>query len=138
MSQACEQSARLQKSMVIDIEKLDDVCILRCKGRFATGTDPEYLCAKADEVQRTNCMKVLADFCDVPHIGSMGISFVVGLYSSVLRSSGRFVLVGLHPRVREVFDLTRLSTIIPLAADVASGLAALRGEAGAAQSAEEP
>ena len=126
------------KALVIDIEKLDDVCVLHFKGRFGTGTDPEYLSAKADEVKRTNCGKVLADFCDLLYVGSTGIGFVVGLYSSALRSSGRFVLAGLQPRVREVFDLTRLSTIIPLAADVASGLAALRGEARAAQSAEEP
>jgi len=62
----------------------------------------------------------------VPAIGSMGVSFVVGLYTSVVRgSNGRFVLVGVLPLVRQVLDLTRLSTILPMAPDLASGLAVL-------------
>jgi anti-anti-sigma regulatory factor len=39
---------------------------------------------------------------------------------------GRFVLIGANSRVREVLELTRLSTIIPLAADMSSGLAVLQ------------
>jgi hypothetical protein len=36
--------------------------------------------------------------------------------------------VGLRPRVREVLDITRVSRVIPLAADIASGLATLCNE----------
>ena len=36
------------------------------------------------------------------------------------------MLVGANARVREVLDLTRLSTIIPLAEDMSSGLAVLQ------------
>ena len=49
----------------------------------------------------------------------------------VAKPDGRFVLVGAQQRVREVLDLTRLSSILPLASDMASGLALLRGSASA-------
>jgi anti-anti-sigma regulatory factor len=49
---------------------------------------------------------------------------------------GRFVLAGPNHRVRDVLDLTRLSTVIPVYADEASGLAALRAEAPKAKAAE--
>jgi anti-anti-sigma factor len=111
--------------MVIEVKQKDQVCFLRCEGRFVAGMDPEYLCAKRDEIKRLNCKKVLADFSDVSDVGSAGIGFIVGIYVSTRNSGGHFVLVGLRPRVREVLDLTRVSTIIPLAADVASGLAIL-------------
>jgi len=39
---------------------------------------------------------------------------------------GRFVLIGANSRVREVLELTRLSTIIPLAEDMNAGLAVLQ------------
>ena len=55
-------------------------------------------------------------------MGSTAIGFVVAIYSSVTKNpDGRFVLVGAQPRVREVLDLTRLSTILPMAGDMASG-----------------
>jgi len=113
------------KTIMIDIEKKDDVCLLRFRGNFHTGEDPDYLRAKMEEIKSVNCPKVLADFEDVPLVGSTGISFLVELYRN---SGGRFVLVKTQRRVREVLDITRLSTVFPLAADVESGLAALNSE----------
>ncbi len=118
----------MSKQMVIEVEQKGEVCLLRCEGRFVAGTDPQYLRAKRDEVNRLHCKKVLADFREVSDIGSAGIGFIVGIYTSVRDSGGRLIVVGLRPRVRELFDLTRVSTIIPLAPDVASGLAVLGKE----------
>ncbi|HKW99404.1 MAG TPA: STAS domain-containing protein [Bryobacteraceae bacterium] len=116
--------------MLVEFEYRDDLCILRLKGRFVTGADVGYLRSKAEEVKASGCRKVLADFRQVPYVDSTGIAFVVGLYTSITRSvGGRFVLIAPSPRVREVLDLTRLSTVIPIYADEASGLAALRESA---------
>ena len=113
--------------MTIDIERNNDFCTLHCKGRFIAGPDLEYAQSKMDEVKNLNCGRLLVDFREVSAIGSMGVSFIVGLYTSVVRgSNGRFVLVGAVPQVRHVLDLTRLSTVIPMAPDMESGLAALR------------
>jgi anti-anti-sigma factor len=118
--------------MVIKLEQKDGICILRFEGRLVAGVDPEFLLSKAEEVKKSNCAKVLADFREVPAVGSTGMGFIVAIYTSVSKiPDGRFVLVGAQPRVREVLDLTRLSTVIPMAADMASGLAALRRAAGA-------
>ena len=118
--------------MLIELNQIDDVCVLRFEGRFVTGFDPEYLRSKGDELKQFGCEKVLADFREVPAVGSTGIGFLVAIYSSVTKNpDGRFVLVGVQSRVREVLDLTRLSSILPMAGDMASGMAALRGTASA-------
>jgi anti-anti-sigma factor len=118
--------------MRIELNQIDDVCVMRFEGRFVTGTDPEFLRGKSDELKRLPCGKVLVDFRDVTSVGSTAIGFLVAIYSSVTKNpDGRFVLVGAQPRVREVLDLTRLSTILPMAGDIASGMAALRGTASA-------
>ena len=118
--------------MLIELNQIDDVCILRFEGRFNTGFDPEYLRSKGEELKRIECDKVLADFREVPSVGSTGIGFLVAIYSSVTKNpNGRFVIVGAQPRVREVLDLTRLSSILPMAGDMASGMAVLRGTASA-------
>jgi anti-anti-sigma factor len=113
--------------MLIELQQNDDICVLRFQGRIATGADLEYLRTKLEEVRSRRSDKVLADFREVSSIGSTGIGFVVGVYTSVVKlPGGRFVLIGANPRVREVLDLTRLSTIIPLAKDMNAGLALLQ------------
>jgi len=114
--------------MVIEVERKDEICIVRLKGRLVAGVDPELLRSKTEEIKKSNCTKVLVDFREVSAVGSTGMGFIVGIYTSVTKvPEGRFVLVGAQPRVRDVLDLTRLSTVIPMAADMASGLAELRG-----------
>jgi len=127
MSRDISNPARRGRRLLIDVEREHGVCVLRCKGRFVSGIDPEYLEKKAEEIRGLNCGKVLLDLREVPQIGSSGLSFIVGIYTSILRNpDGRFVLVGAHPRVRHVLELTRLDTVIPVAPDLAAGLEALR------------
>jgi anti-anti-sigma factor len=116
--------------MLIDIEQQNGVYILRCKGRFVAGPEMDYMQSKLEDIQRLACTKVLADFEDVIAIGSLGVAFLVGVYSSVVRKpGGGFVLAGACPMVQHVLDLTRLSTVIPQASDLGSGLARLRADA---------
>jgi anti-anti-sigma factor len=106
--------------VVIEIERTRDICLLHIKGRLHAGQSPEYLTAKMEEIKVLGCTKVLADLEHVPSVGSSGLSFIIGLYRI---SSGRLILAKTQRRVNEVLDITRLSRIIPLVADIDSGLA---------------
>ena len=129
-------NSHLVKPMLIDIEHGAEVCVLRLSGHFRTGEDPGYVRDKAIEITSHACSKLLVDLRELQSIGSMGLGLVVGAYISVTkRPGGRFVLVGAKHHVRAVLDLTRLSTIIPLAADIPSGQAVLHGDGPAARSA---
>ena len=123
--------------MLIEFDYRNDVCILRPKGRFATGLDANYLHSKTEEVRNSGRRKVMADFRNVPYVDSTGIGFLVGVYTTVTNAGGRFVIVGPRPRVREVLDLTRLSSVMPIAADEAAGLEFLHAVQPAAQIAEQ-
>jgi len=123
--------------MLIDFEYRGDVCILRPKGRFVTGLDAAYLHSKTEEVRNSGRRKVMADFRDVPYVDSTGIGFLVGVYTTVTNAGGRFVIVGPRERVREVLDLTRLSSVMPIAADEAAGMEFLHAVEPAAQIAEQ-
>jgi anti-anti-sigma factor len=119
--------------MLIEIQKqkqYDGVCVLHCEGSLVPGPEMDYLETKLDEIKRLTCNRLLIDFQNVAAIGSMGITFIVGAYSSVTRRpGGRMVLTGANRFVRRVLDLTQLSTLIPLASDLASGIAMLRAKA---------
>jgi anti-anti-sigma factor len=113
--------------MIIEIEECDGVCVIRCRGRFVSGADIEYVRSKIDQIQSLKCRSVLADFREVPSIGSAGLAFIVAIYNSVVKDlGGRFVVAGAPPFVRKALDLTRLSSVVSLAPDPTSALAALR------------
>ena len=115
--------------MLIELVQLDDACVVHLKGRFVTGGDMNHLYAKVSEIKNRNCRNVIVDMTEVPFIGSTGIGFLVGMYSSITRCpGGRFILASLHPRVLEVFEVTRVNTLIPIVADLETALAALRSE----------
>ena len=112
--------------MNLDIEHSGDVCVLRFSGPLRTGENPDYLSAKLDDIRKLNCRRFLADFRDVPSIGSSGVNFLMGIYVFVTQiSEGRLVLLGARPRVRQVLEITRVSSLIPMAPDTDAGLAAL-------------
>lgn len=119
--------------ILITIEVRGDVCLLHFKGRLQAGAHPDYLSAKMDEVKTLASPKLLANLENVTSLDCSGLSFIIGLYWT---SDGRLVLVKTQPHVREVLDITRLSTVIPMAADIESGLAALAGKGLAAGGAE--
>ena len=95
--------------MTIEIVQQNEICLLRCKGRIVSGAGMEYLEAKLGELRRLKCRKVLADFSEVPSIGSMGLTFLVCLYKL---ASGGLVLSGVGPLVWQALEVTGLTAVI--------------------------
>ena len=119
--------------ILIKIELLGDLCLLHFKGRLHASADSDYLNAKMEEIKALACTKFLANLEGVTSLDCRGLSFIISLY---LASGGRLVLMKTQPQVREVLDITRLSTVIPLVAEIETGLAALCGESSPAGGAE--
>jgi anti-anti-sigma factor len=112
-----------RKLMLVELERQDDVFVVRIQGRIVPGSDSEYLRLKEHQIKIRHCGKVLVDLCEVRSMGSAGINFVVSIFKNC---GGRFVLACPHQGVRDVLALTHLSRVLPVAPDVVSGLAALR------------
>jgi len=113
--------------MQIEIHSQDDICILSIKGRLVAGTEPEEYNAQLNELKALKPTKLLVDVTEVPSMGSMGVGMLMNIYASIIKNpEGRFVLVGANFRVHQVLEVTRLSKIMSLAPDVATGMAILR------------
>jgi anti-anti-sigma factor len=114
--------------MTIDIERKGDRCIIRLKGEFRSGADIGYLRAKFEGIKALEPREILADLSGVSSMGSSGIGFIVGLYTSVIKKpGGRFVMAGANPRVKEVFAVTNVDTVIPSTDTLESALSAWGG-----------
>lgn len=113
-----------------ELEFSHDICILHLKGHLKAGLRIEDLSAVKKEMVARNCTRLLVDVGAMLAICSSEVGFLAGLYSSIAKiPNGRFLLIGPNRRVRQVLDITRLSTIIELAPDLESGLASLRSRA---------
>ena len=63
------------------------------------------------------------DLTGVPYIDSMGIGFVVTEYVRCKTRRIHLIAAGASPRVQELFHLTKVDTILPMAATVEEALA---------------
>jgi anti-anti-sigma factor len=112
-----------QQKAYLEIRQIGDLCLLRFSGRLRTGEDPGYLNEKLHQIRRLDCTKALVDFRGVSSIGSEGLSFLLEIFYEF---QGRVIVVGAQPRVKEVLDITRLSSVLPMAEDTESGLTRLK------------
>jgi anti-sigma B factor antagonist len=70
---------------------------------------------------------VVVDLAEVSYMDSSGIATLVEALQLTKKHSGRLVLAGLTPRVREVFELARLQSVFELSPSVEAALAAPPG-----------
>ena len=112
----CESGVECEKGL----------CILRIRGRFATGADLDYLTGKLEQIWRLRSRRILADLTELVSIGSTGLSFLISLHRiATSEPGGKLMLAGSNPLVRETLHLTGIYKIIPRARDVATGTRAL-------------
>jgi anti-sigma B factor antagonist len=57
---------------------------------------------------------IVVDLQDVRYMDSSGVATLIEGYKLCQKNNGRFVLAGLKPEVREVFELTRLDRVFEI------------------------
>lgn len=66
---------------------------------------------------------ILVDMNQVTYMDSSGVATLVEGYKQCNQYNGRFLLSGVQPEVRQVFELTRLDSVFPMYKDRQSALA---------------
>lgn len=115
----------MSTQLTIETDKDSGMCVVRISGALRSGADDVYVQAKVQEVKAMGCTKLMLDLRELHSTGSSGMGFFVDLYTSLTRAGGRMVLAGPSKLVREVLDLTRLSTVIPIVDDLSAARAFL-------------
>lgn len=95
----------------IDEEWHSDVVVLRLNGSIDSGTS-QFLEDKFTKLVSGNNVKMIVDLEDVEYISSAGWGIFVGEIKGVRQRDGDIKLAGMHPDVREVFDLLEFNTLL--------------------------
>ena len=107
--------------MNITSETIDGAAVTHLEGNLDTTTAPQVQ-AHFDEVIEGGATTVVADLTAVDFVSSAGLRVMLAT-AKKLKPNGDLRLYGLNPSVREVFDVSGFSTIIPIFDDQAGALA---------------
>ncbi len=101
-------------SMEIVKKGEQDNCVLvAVKGRIDAVTAPEFE-SRLGEWVSENTADLMVDLSELDYISSAGMRSMLGIAKRLKADDRNFVLCSLKDTVREVFDISGFSTIIPI------------------------
>jgi anti-sigma B factor antagonist len=90
---------------------LDGVLILEARGRITLGPETEFLRQRLKNTGESGHKQIVLDLAGVDYIDSAGLGTLVAGAASVRRAGGELKLANLTSRVRDLMQITRLSTL---------------------------
>jgi anti-anti-sigma factor len=87
-----------------------DATVVQCTGRLTSG----YTSILRDEVKRLipESKKIILDLTGLTLMDSLGLGTIVGLYVSAKASGTALILINLSPRVRDLFRITNVWSVL--------------------------
>ena len=109
--------------MEINQETIGEATILVPLARVDSSTAKAFE-ARVLAVVNTAAPKIIIDFSELNYISSAGLRVVL-VGAKMTRGTRKFVLCGMKPHIREVFDVSGFAKILSIYPDRAAALAAL-------------
>jgi anti-anti-sigma factor len=110
--------------MDITHTKESEVSVITINGRLDATTAPV-----ADKIIKTilegGCLQMLFDFSALDYLSSSGLKAILGATKELRRKGGQIVLCALPDLVREIFEVSGFTSVVPVAESVESGIAQL-------------
>jgi len=98
-----------------------DYCLIAPEGRIDTinaGLFEKHL----NEYMDGGNIKFIMDFSDLEYISSSGLRVVLSVRKKIVPMGGYIRLCNLQPSIREVFEISGFSNILPVFADLESAI----------------
>jgi anti-sigma B factor antagonist len=92
----------------------DGVAVLSMKGKLTLGEGDDLLREAVQAVLDEGAHGIVLDLSQVPYIDSAGLGEIVRSYTSVTRTGGKLVLVGLTKRIDDLLSITKLKTVFDI------------------------
>jgi len=106
----------------VTTEQQADATILRPGGEIDLGRAPS-LRAKLSEVLRRKPPRLVVDLSAVAYMDSSCVATLIEALQLARKQQTTFVLCGLQPRVRSIFEIARLQTVFRIEPDLSAALA---------------
>ncbi|MFH1277045.1 MAG: STAS domain-containing protein [Candidatus Eisenbacteria bacterium] len=98
--------------MKIKERKNGDVVVLEISGRIEGGPDAEIFRGKIGDLIVREAKKVIFELSEVPWMNSTGVGIIISGFTSIRKSGGEVKLLNVKERVKSIFMITRLLTVL--------------------------
>jgi anti-anti-sigma factor len=111
--------------MKIEQSEKDGVTCLTIEGRLDADSAPEAE-PLIKAILKEKKLGLLFDLSRMEYISSAGLRVILMAVKDMRNRKGKVVLCGLRPYVKEIFDVSNFSSIIPITDSVEAGLQQMR------------
>ena len=94
-------------SIIKDVQKTPEGTIVVLSGDIDLRQAPTFHAALV-EIVSERPRRLILDLSEVPYMDSSGVGTLVEIFRRVTAYKGKMILFGLNPRVRSVFEITKL------------------------------
>jgi anti-anti-sigma factor len=105
--------------LTLQSQTMDDVVVIRCRGRIVAGTEAEALQVELErqtQIPGTNLLTVkwvVLQLAEVDYIDSSGLGALVRVFSALQAAGGGLRLCQVSPFVLKVLQITKLVSMLP-------------------------
>jgi anti-sigma B factor antagonist len=107
--------------MDISQREIEGVVCIKLTGRLDADSAPAAE-ATVKELLQQGKSKLLFDLGELDYISSAGLRVILMTVKALQGQKGKLLLSSLRPYVREIFDVSSFSSIIPITETVEAGL----------------
>lgn len=107
---------------------LGDVTLIEAAGRITLGESVVSLRNQIHELAEGGRLKIVLNLAQIAYIDSSGLGELVSAYATVKNRGGSIKLLHLTSRVRDLLQITKLSTLFEVFDDEAKALASFSSE----------
>ena len=101
--------------MSVEAKQLDSgVAVVTITGRLAMGAETERLDAAVKSLLQKDQKKFVLDITTLDYVDSSGIGMLVSCLTNVKKAGGELKLAGASPRIRRIFAMTGVDTMMPM------------------------
>lgn len=98
---------------VKEVRVVEGGVIVAVTGEVTLNDSPKFH-GRLLQVVETTPERLVVDLSEVSHIDSAGVGTLVEIFRRMKAANGQMSLVGLQPRVRGVFEITKLDRFFPI------------------------
>jgi anti-anti-sigma factor len=110
--------------MSVDSKQLESgVAVVTISGRLAMGGETERLDATVKSLLQKDQKQFVLDITALDYADSSGIGMLVSCLTNVKKAGGDLKLAGANPRIRRIFAMTGVDTMMPMFATLADATA---------------
>lgn len=110
--------------MAVETKQLDNgVAVITISGRLALGGETEKLEAAVTKLLTQDHKTIVLDISALDYVDSSGVGLLVSCLTKLKKSGGEMKVAGANPRIRRIFSMTGVESMMSLYDSVAAATA---------------